>query len=157
MQQQRSSGHREAGLAEDQFKLTQWLTVTVGVRLTHFSGAVSENAANPRVGVAVRIRHLKWVLRGFYGRYYQAPPLSTVSGPLADFAVTQGLGIIPLKGERDEENQVGLTIPLARWSVDLNNFRQRARHYFDHNAIGNSNVFLPLTLAGPTIYAWEIS
>jgi outer membrane receptor protein involved in Fe transport len=157
MQQQRSSGHLEAVFAEDQFKLTQWLTVTGGVRLTHFSGAVSENAANPRVGAAVRIPHLNWVLRGFYGRYYQAPPLSTVSGPLAEFAVTQGLGFIPLKGERDEENQVGLTIPLAGWSFDVNNFRQRARNYFDHNAIGNSNVFFPLTIAGARIYGWEFT
>jgi outer membrane receptor for ferrienterochelin and colicin len=157
MQEQLSSGHLEAGFAEDQFKLTQWLTVTAGVRLTHFSGAVSENAANPRVGVAVRIPHLKWVLRGFYGRYYQAPPLSTVSGPLADFAVTQGLSFIPLKGERDEENQVGLTIPLAGWSFDVNNFRQRAKNYFDHNAIRNSNVFFPLTIAGARIYGWEFT
>jgi outer membrane receptor for ferrienterochelin and colicin len=157
MQQQRSSGHLEAGFLEDQFKLTQWLTVTGGVRLTHFSGAVSENAANPRVGVAVRIPRLNWVLRGFYGRYYQAPPLSTVSGPLADFAVTQGLGFIPLKGERDEENQVGLTIPLAGWSFDVNNFRQRAKNYFDHNAIGNSNVFFPLSIAGARIYGWEFT
>jgi len=157
VQQQRSSGHLEAGFLEDQFKLTQWLTVTGGVRLTHFSGAVSENAANPRVGMAVRIPHLNWVLRGFYGRYYQAPPLSTVSGPLADFAVTQGLGFIPLKGERDDENQIGLTIPLAGWSFDVNNFRQRARNYFDHNAIGNSNVFFPLTIAGARIYGWEFT
>ena len=152
-----SNGHLEAGFVEDQFKLTQWLTLTGGVRLTHFSGAVSENAASPRVGVAVRIPHLNWVLRGFYGRYYQAPPLSTVSGPLAIFAVTQGLGFIPLKGERDEENQVGLTIPLRGWSFDANSFRQRARNYFDHDAIGNSNVFFPLAIAGARIRGWEFT
>ena len=152
-----SSGHLEAGFLEDQFKLTPWLTLTGGVRLTHFSGAVSENAASPRVGVAVRIPNLNWVLRGFYGRYYQAPPLSTVSGPLAVFAVTQGLGFIPLKGERDEENQVGLTIPLRGWSFDVNNFRQRARNYFDHDAIGNSNIFFPLAIAGARIRGWEFT
>ncbi len=157
IQQKVSSGHLEAAFVEDQFKLTQWLTLTGGVRLTHFSGAVSENAASPRVGAAVRIPHLNWVLRGFYGRYYQAPPLSTVSGPLAEFAVTQGLGFIPLKGERDQENQVGLTIPLRGWSFDVNSFRQRATNYFDHNAIGNSNVFFPLSIAGARISGWEFT
>ena len=152
-----TTGHLEAGFLEDQFKATSWLTLTGGVRLTHFSGAISENAASPRAGASIRIPHLHWVLRGFYGRYYQAPPLSTVTGPLLNYAVTQGLGIIPLKGERDEENQVGLTIPLRGWSFDVNSFRQRAKNYFDHNSIGNSNVFFPLSIAGARIYGEEVT
>ncbi|HSU31053.1 MAG TPA: TonB-dependent receptor [Bryobacteraceae bacterium] len=152
-----TSGYLAAGFLEDQYKLTGWLTLTGGIRLTHFTGAVSENAASPRVGAAVRIPHLNWILRGFYGRYYQAPPLSTVAGPLLSYAVDQGLGIIPLKGERDEENQVGLTIPVRGWTFDVNSFRQRARNYFDHNAIGNSNVFFPLSIAGARIYGQEIT
>ena len=60
---------------------------------------------------------MNWVLRGFWGKYYQAPPLSTVSGPLLDYAVSQGLGFIPLRGERDQEHQFGLTIPLRGWVV----------------------------------------
>ncbi len=155
MQDKVTNGHMEAGFLEDQFKLTPWLTLTGGVRLTHFSGVISENAASPRVGAALRIPHLNWVLRGYYGRYYQAPPLSTVSGPLADYAVQQGLGFIPLKGERDEENQVGLTIPLKGWAFDVDSFRMRARNFFDHNAIGNSNVFFPLSIAGARIRGWE--
>jgi outer membrane receptor protein involved in Fe transport len=157
LQRQPASGHLEAAFLEDQFKVTEWLTLTGGVRLTHFTGAISENAASPRIGAAIRIPHLNWILRGFYGRYYQAPPLSTVSGPLLDFAVTQGLGIIPLKGERDEENQVGVTIPIRSWTFDVNSFRQRAKNYFDHNAIGNSNVFFPLSIAGARIYGWEFT
>jgi len=51
-------------------------------KLRHFTGAISENAANPRLGGTIRIPRLKWVLRGFWGSYYQAPPLSTVTGPL---------------------------------------------------------------------------
>jgi outer membrane receptor protein involved in Fe transport len=97
------------------------------------------------------------VLRGFVGTYYQAPPLSTIQGPLLDFAVTQGLGFIPLRGERDQENQAGITIPLRGWSFDMNSFRMRARNYFDHNAIGNSNVFLPLSIASARIWGTEVT
>jgi hypothetical protein len=64
---------------DDQFKVADWLTLSGGVRLTHFNGSLSENAADPRVGAAVQIPRLHWVIRGFYGAYYQAPPLSTVS------------------------------------------------------------------------------
>ena len=150
-------GQLEAVFLEDQFKITDWLRLTGGLRLTHFSGAISENAADPRVGAAVRIPRLGWVLRGFFGEYYQAPPLATLSGPLLDYAVTQGLGVIPLKGERDQENQAGLTIPLRGWTFDVNSFRQRARNFFDHNALGNSNVFLPLSIAGARIRGWEFT
>ncbi len=152
-----SGGGLEAAFLEDQFKITPWLTLTGGLRVTHFSGGVSENAADPRAGAAIRIPHLNWVLRGVYGAYYQAPPLSTVSGPLLNYAAAQGLGIIPLKGERDEENQVGLSIPLRGWTADVNSFRLRARNYFDHNAIGNSNIFFPLSIAGARIWGEEVT
>jgi len=39
----------------------------------------------------------------------------------------------------------------------VNNYHQRARNYFDHNAIGNSNVFFPITIDGARLYGWEVS
>jgi outer membrane receptor protein involved in Fe transport len=150
-----ATGHLEALFLEDQYKVLPWLTLTGGARFTHFSGAISENAASPRIGAAIRIPRLNWVLRGFWGEYYQAPPLSTVSGPLLDYAVSQGLGFIPLHGERDQEHQFGLTIPLHGWALDVNNYHQRARNYFDHNAIGGSNIFFPLTIDGARLRGWE--
>jgi outer membrane receptor protein involved in Fe transport len=152
-----TTGHLEAFFLEDQYRATSWLTLTAGVRLTHFTGVISENAASPRLGGSIRIPRLQWVLRGFWGRYYQAPPLSTVAGPLLNFAVSQGLDFIPLRGERDQEHQFGLTVPFRGWSFDVNDYHQRARNYFDHNAIGNSNVFFPLTIEGARLHGWEVS
>jgi len=60
-------------------KATSWLTLNGGARLTHFVGSLNENSADPRVGAAIRVPRLNWVLRGFYGRYYQAPPLQIIS------------------------------------------------------------------------------
>ena len=156
-QNKATPGHLETLFLEDQYKVLPWLTLTAGVRLTHFSGAISENAASPRLGGAVRVPHLNWVLRGFWGTYYQAPPLSTVTGPLLQFAIAQGLGFIPLRGERDQEHQFGLTIPVRGWALDVNNYHQRAHNYFDHNALGNSNIFFPLTIDGARLYGWEVS
>jgi len=156
-QSKTTTGHLEALFLEDQFKAFSWLNLIAGVRLTHFTGAIAENAASPRLGGSVRIPHLNWVLHGFWGRYYQAPPLSTVTGPLLDFAVSQGLGFVPLRGERDEEHQFGLAIPLRGWSFEVNDYHMRARNYFDHNAIGNSNVFFPLTIDNARLYGWEVS
>ncbi len=60
----------EAAFLEEQFKATTWLTFNAGLRLTHYNGPVNENAADPRIGAAIQIPRLHWVVRGFYGRYY---------------------------------------------------------------------------------------
>jgi outer membrane receptor protein involved in Fe transport len=148
-------GNVEALFLEDQYKLTSWLTINGGVRLTHFGSTISENAVDPRIGAALRIPCLNWVLRGFYGRYYQAPPLLTVNGPLLDQAAQQGFGFLPLRGEHDEQHEFGLTIPFAGWVFDASNFRTGAKNFFDHDILGNSNIFFPLTINRARIRGWE--
>ena len=149
-------GNVEALFLEDQFKLTSWLTINGGVRLTHFGSTISENASAIRGSVQlIRIPNLNWVLRGFYGRYYQAPPLLTVNGPLLEQAAQQGFGFLPLRGERDEQHEFGLTIPLAGWMFDVSNFRTGAKNFFDHDVLGNSNIFFPLTIDRARIHGWE--
>ncbi len=148
-------GNVEALFLEDQYKLTSWLTLNGGVRLTHFGSTISENSIDPRIGAAIRVPRLNWVFRGFYGRYYQAPPLLTVNGPLLNQAAEQGFGFLPLRGERDEQHEFGLTIPLAGWTFDVSNFRTGARNFFDHDVLGSSNIFFPLTIARARIRGWE--
>jgi len=154
-EQDRLSGSVQAVFFQEQYKATSWLTLNGGVRFDRFSGALTETATDPRVGAAIRIPRLNWVLRGFYGRYYQPPPLLTVSGPVLDVAAEQGFGFLPLRGERDEQHEFGLTIPISGWTLDITNFRTSASNYFDHDVLGNSNIFFPLTIARARIYGWE--
>jgi outer membrane receptor protein involved in Fe transport len=97
------------------------------------------------------------VLRASYSRFYQAPPLSTVSGPLLEFALQQGVDFLPLRGERDEQRDFGITLPFRGWTFDFDNFRTNARNFFDHDALGNSNIFLPLTIDHVLIRGNEVS
>ena len=143
----------EAVFLEDQFKATSWLTLNGGLRLTHYGGPVNENAADPRIGAAIQIPRLNWVLRAFYGRYYQAPPLVTVTSP----ALNSDQSFLPLHGEHDEQCEFGLTIPLQGWTFDIANFQTGARNFFDHDVLGNSDVFFPLTIAHARIRGWETS
>lgn len=148
-------GNLEAIFVEDQFKATSWLTLNGGARFTHFGDAVSENSADPRVGAAIRIPKINWVFRGFYGRYYQAPPLDTLSGPLLNLALQQGFGFLPLRGERDEQWEAGLAIPFRGWVLDTDYFHTAARNFLDHDVLGNSNIFFPLTISHARIHGWE--
>ncbi len=128
-----------------------------GVRPTSFWGGISESAISPRFGAALTLPKLKWVLRAFYGHYYQPPPLLTASGPLLQFVTGQSLGFIPLRGERDEEHQFGLIVPFRGWVVDADNFKTVARNFFDHSNVGESNVFFPLTIERAVIRGWELT
>jgi len=157
-QAQSPTGSLIAAFIEDQFKPTSWLTLNAGLRQTHFSGALAENATSPRVGASVRIPKLNWVFRGFYGRFYQPPPLGTLSGPaLNAIQNQQQLNFVLLPGERDEEHQFGVTIPFKGWVLDADNFLTRATDFFDHNALNNSNVFFPVDVQGARINGWELT
>jgi outer membrane cobalamin receptor len=151
------SGHLSEIFVEDKFQITSWLNVNGGVRESFFSGSISENASSPRVGAAITIPRLRWVFRGFYGKFYQAPPLITASGPLLQFVTSNSLGFIPLRGERDTEYQFGVSIPYRGWSVDVDNFRTHAANFFDHSNVGGSNVFFPLTINEGLIRGWELT
>ena len=143
---------------EDKLKATSWLTISGGLRESFFSGGVGENATSPRMGISLQVPKINWVLHGFYGRFYQAPPLLTFTGPaLVNAASGQGYSFGSLHGERDEEYQFGLTIPYKGWSLDADNFRTRANNFFDHNNLGESNVFIPVTLTEALIRGWELT
>jgi hypothetical protein len=151
------SGSLAAFFVDDKFKPFSWLTLSAGIRPTHFSGDVAESAISPRFGAALSIPKLKWTFRAFYGHYYQAPPLVTASGPLIQLCQSNSCGFIPLHGERDEEHQFGVTIPLRGWIIDADNFRTNAHNFFDHNSIGSSNLFFPLTIDHAVIRGWEVT
>jgi TonB dependent receptor/Carboxypeptidase regulatory-like domain/TonB-dependent Receptor Plug Domain len=143
---------------EDKLAVTSWLTLSGGVRQSHFSATITENATSPRAGISLRVPKINWVFHGFYGHFYQAPPLLTFSGPaLVDAANGQGFSFGSLFGERDEEHQFGVTIPYKGWSLDADNFRTRANNFFDHNALGQSNIFIPITLTQVLIRGWELT
>ena len=149
-----------AAYINDQYKPWRWLTLNAGVRLTHFSGLTNENAANPRLGASVLIPKLNWVLRAFYGTYYQAPPLYTVSGGLFGSELLQGsgdFGFLPLKGERDIQREFGLTIPVRGWILDVAQFHTSTINFLDHDVLGNSNILLPLTTPNARIWGTEVS
>jgi hypothetical protein len=140
---------------DEQFKPVQWLTLNGGLRLTHFSGKVNENAADPRIGASILVPRLKWVLRGFFGTYYQPPPLETIGGPVLNFALAQGISFLPVHGERDQQREFGLSIPLRGWRFDFSHFRTGAKNFSDHDVLGNTNITLPLAIERVTVRGWE--
>ena len=165
--QENPNANLEAFYIDDKFKPFRWLTLSAGLRPTRFSEGgfaatasappVSESAISPRFGATVTVPHLNWTFRAFYGHYYQAPPIETVSGPLLSQCQPPSCGFIPLRGERDEEHQFGVTIPYRGWVLDADNFQTNVANFLDHNNIGPSNVFFPITVSQALIRGWELT
>jgi hypothetical protein len=150
-------GGVEEAFIEDNFRPFSWLTLIGGERQTHFQAAITENAWYPRIGMAVQIPKLNWVFRGFYGHFYQPPPLTSIVGPALQYALANNESFVPLRGERDEEHQFGLQIPFRGWLLDADTFETLGINFLDHNNIGESSVFIPITDQGSKINAWELT
>jgi len=162
------NANQETFFLDEKFTPVRWVTLIAGLRPTRFAEGsfsstaitppVDETAISPRFGTTVTVPKLLWTFRAFYGHYYQAPPLETVSGPaLIDFSEGQGLGFVALHGERDEEHQFGVTIPYRGWVLDADTFRTNVVNFLDHNNIGDSSIFFPLTVSQAVIRGWELT
>jgi|HubBroStandDraft_6_1064221.scaffolds.fasta_scaffold05053_5 hypothetical protein len=153
---------------DDKFTPFPWITLSAGMRPTRFAEGnfaataaappITETAIQPRFGATFTVPKLHWTFRAFYGHYYQAPPIETVSGPaLIDYTGQQGLGFATLKGERDEEHQFGVAIPFRGWVLDADNFKTNVSNFLDHNNIGASSIFFPITVSQAVIRGWELT
>jgi Carboxypeptidase regulatory-like domain/TonB dependent receptor/TonB-dependent Receptor Plug Domain len=151
------TGGVAAEFISDKFKVTPWLTLIAGLRETHFAADIVENDTDPRFGVALRVPRLSWVFRAYYGYYYQAPPLVTATGALLGLASSQNFTFAPLHGERDIQSQFGVTIPYRGWALDADTYQTRAANWLDHNNIGESNLFWPITWDAALIQGWELT
>ncbi|HXJ92594.1 MAG TPA: TonB-dependent receptor [Terriglobia bacterium] len=156
-QQELNWANSESLFLSDQYQPLSWLTLDLGMRLQHYGGLVSENAADPRLGGSIRLPRLNWILHGYYAYYYQPPPLNSLTGPLLQFALDQGFGFTPLPGERDIQYDFGLTVPLRGWSLGVDNFHTNARNFLDHDVIGNSGIFVPLSDLAALIDGTEVT
>jgi len=152
-----TSGSVVEEYVSDNYKPTSWLTLIAGLRQTRFKGQFVEDDTAPRVGAAIQIPRLNWVFRGFYGRFYQPPPLLTASGPVLTFANSNNTALVPLHGERDEEHQFGVQIPYRGWLLDADTFKTRVNNFLDHSNIGDSSIYFPVTIDGALVRAWELT
>ena len=152
-----TSGSTVEEYLSDNYKVTQWFTLFAGLRQTRFKGQFVEDDTASRVGAAIQIPKLNWVFRGFYGRFYQPPPLITASGPVIAYANSNNTALVPLHGERDEEHQFGVQIPFRGWLLDADTFKNRVNNFLDHSNIGASSIYFPVTVDGALVRAWELT
>ena len=144
----------------DHLRVGRYITLLAGERFSVYDAGLNETAVYPRIGATIEIPHLHWVLRGFYGHFFQPAPIQTVSASVLNYASNLGGGedaFTPLPSERDEEHQFGIQIPWKGWMLDVDTFKNRVNNFLDHSNIGESNMYFPIAVDGALVRAWEMS
>ena len=158
-----TTANSNAGLGEiyfsDHLHLGQYITLLGGMRVSYYHGGFDESATYPRIGATVRIPRLNWVLRGFYGHFFQPAPVETVSNSFLNYVTSQAgeNAFVPLPSERDEEHQFGIEIPYRGWVLDVDTFKNRVNNFLDHSNVGESNIYFPIAVDGALVRAWEMT
>jgi hypothetical protein len=162
--QPNTRGNANAGLVEfyisDHLRVNQWITLLGGMRFSIFRSQLNESATYPRIGATAEIPKLHWVLRGFYGHFFQPAPLETVSPSVLNYASNLSTGentFTPIPSERDEEHQFGVQIPYKGWMLDVTNVKNRVNNFLDHANLGESNMYFPIAVDGALVRAWEMT
>jgi hypothetical protein len=158
-----TAANANAGIAEfylsDHLHVGRYITLLGGMRFSSFHSGYNESAAYPRIGATAEIPRLHWVLRGFYGHFFQPAPVETVSSGFLNYITSQqGQNtFVPLPSERDEEHQFGIQIPYKGWMLDVTNVKNRVNNFLDHSNVGESNIYFPIAVDGALVRAWELT
>ncbi len=162
--QANTPANTNAGLVEfylgDHLRLGQYVTLLGGERFSIYRSGLDETAIYPRIGATVRIPKLNWVLKGFYGHFFQPAPVLTVSSSVLNYASSLGGGentFTPLPSERDEEHQFGIEIPYRGWMLEVDTVKNRVNNFLDHSNLGESNMYFPIAVDGALVRAWEMT
>jgi len=153
-----TGGIAEAHLS-DHLHLGRYVTLLGGLRLSSYHAGLTENVIYPRAGATIEVPRIHWVLRGFYGRFFQPAPVLTVSSSLLNYIQGQPgpNTFVPLPSERDEEHQFGINIPIRGWALDVDTFRTRINNFLDHANVGESNLYFPIAVDGALVRGWEMT
>ena len=162
--QPNTTANANAGLVElylaDHLRIGRYITLLGGERFSIYRSLLDESATYPRIGATVEIPRLHWILRGFYGHFFQPAPIETVSNSVLNYASSLPSGentFTPLPSERDEEHQFGVQIPWKGWFLDVANFKTRVNNFLDHSNLGESNMYFPIVVDGALVRAWELT
>jgi hypothetical protein len=144
----------------DHLRLGQYVTLLGGERFSIYRAWLNESATYPRIGATIEIPRLHWVLRGFYGHFFQPAPILTVSSSVLNYASSLPSGentFTPIPSERDEEHQFGIQIPWKGWFLDVDTVKNRVNNFLDHSNLGESNMYFPIAVNGALVRAWEMT
>jgi outer membrane receptor for ferrienterochelin and colicin len=147
---------------QDEWTVTEKLTVNYGFRADGANAYVHEGQLSPRINF-VYTPDEGTSLHAGYARYFTPPPLELVSSEaIANFANTTNAPEVttssPVRSERSNYFDLGVTQKLTKaWSVGLDGYYKSAKNQLDEGQFGQALVFSPFNYRTGKIYGVELS
>jgi outer membrane receptor protein involved in Fe transport len=161
-----NSGNNGSGIGlylQDEWRLTQQLTVNYGARYDQFDASFDrESQLSPRANLVWRIDDSTSLHAG-YSRYFMPPTLQYVQpATIEKFAGTTNAPLngldSPQKVERDKYFDMGISRQITpEWQVTVDSFRKLARNLLDDGQFGSAVILNNFNYTEGTIYGTEIS
>lgn len=147
---------------QDEWKITDRLTMNYGARFDDMEQFVSANQLSPRLGFVYKATDTTTLHAG-YARYFTPPPMELVSGgDINGFANTTNAAATtqnsPVKPERSHNFDIGATQKLGdRWQVGLDAYYKLVHDLLDEGQFGQALILTPFNYQRGHIYGSELT
>lgn len=145
---------------QDEWKLTDRLTVNAGLRFDLVDAYVNESALQPRVSVTYKLTD-KTTLHAGYSRFFIPPALELVgNSSLARFAGTTNAPEVlqndPVRSERADYYDVGFSHELVPGlTVGVDGYIKQSKNLQDEGQFGQALILTPINYAQGHVYGVE--
>jgi outer membrane receptor protein involved in Fe transport len=155
-------GYDEAAYVQDEWKITDKLTLNYGLRFEQVKGYTDESQFSPRINAVYQVDKNTAIHAG-YARYFDPPQLLNVSpGNVSQFDNTTNAADQdtddPVKVERSHYFDAGMThdfIPGLEVGADA--YYKLATDQIDDGQFGEANISSPYNYATTSMYGVELS
>jgi len=147
---------------QDEWKLTDNLTMNYGARFDDMEQYVSANQLSPRIGFVYKPTDTTTLHAG-YARYFTPPPMELVSSAdIAGFANTTGAPAVtadsPVKPERSNNFDIGAVQKLGdHWEIGLDGYYKQVHDLLDEGQFGPALILTPFNYEHGRIYGSEFT
>jgi outer membrane receptor protein involved in Fe transport len=154
-------GYNYGLYAQDEWSVTDDLTVNYGLRYDDFSAFDAENQLSPRINAVWKASDTLTIHAG-YARYFSPPPFELVaSSDVALFNNTTAAGRggpndTP-KAERADYYDIGMEQKLGDWTVGLDSFFKASKNLIDEGQFGAPIILTPFNYQHGRQYGGELT
>ena len=147
---------------QDEWTLTDALTLNYGLRYDRFEGRLTEDQVSPRVNLVWK-EDAATTWHAGYARYFSPPPFELVaSATLAKFANTTAAAVSgqndPPKSERANYFDIGVEHTVLKGlTVGLDTYYKKSRNLVDEGQFGAPIILTPFNYADGLQYGAELS